>query len=112
MTKSTQVKAVAKEIVRVIPLVMRTIMAEHHRSGLVPSPAHLRLLNILAHHPGNLSELAVRQAVSLPTMSNSISALVERGWVKRVPSPDDRRQVVLEMTSEGRAVLCEIRGQA
>jgi DNA-binding MarR family transcriptional regulator len=45
-------------------------------------------------------------------MSNSISVLVERGWVKRVPSPDDRRQVVLEMTSEGRAVLCEIKGQA
>ncbi len=66
----------------------------------------------LAGHSCNLSELALRQAVSLPTMSNSISVLVERGWVKRVPSPDDRRRVVLELTSEGRVVLCQMQGQA
>jgi DNA-binding MarR family transcriptional regulator len=54
----------------------------------------------------------VRQAVSLPTTSNSISVLVERGWVKRVPSPDDRRQVLLELTPDGRAVLVEIKSRA
>jgi DNA-binding MarR family transcriptional regulator len=112
MSKSTEVKAVAQEIVKVIPLIMRTIMVEQHRSSYPTSPAHFRLLGILASHPCNLSELALRQAVSLPTMSNSISVLVERGWVKRVPSPDDRRQVMLELTPDGRAVLCEIKGRA
>jgi len=112
MSKSVEVKAVAQEIVKVIPLVMRTIVAGQRRWNYPMSPAHFRLLTALASHPCNLSELALRQAVSLPTMSNSISVLVERRWVKRVPSPDDRRQVVLEMTAEGRAVLCEIKGQA
>ena len=112
MSKSTQVKAVSQEIVEVIPLIMRTIVADHHSSSHPMSPAHLRLLTILANHSCNLSELALRQAVSLPTMSNSVSVLVERGWVKRVPLPGDRRQVVLEMTPDGRAVLCEIKGQA
>jgi DNA-binding MarR family transcriptional regulator len=112
MSKSTEVKAVAQEIVKVIPQVMRMIAAEQHRSSYLMWPAHFRLLTMLANHPCNLSELAVRQAVSLPTMSNSISVLVERGWVKRVPSPDDRRQVVLELTPDGRAVLVEIKNQA
>lgn len=112
MSKSTEVKAVSQEIVKVIPLVMRTIVAEHHRSSYPMPPAHFRLLTILANHPCNLSELALRQAVSLPTMSNSISVLVERGWVTRVPSPDDRRQVLLELTPDGRTVLCEIKGHA
>jgi DNA-binding MarR family transcriptional regulator len=112
MSKSTEVQAVAREIVKVIPQVMRTIGAERHFSGHTMSPAHLRLLTILASHPCNLSELAVRQVVSLPTMSNSISVLVERGWVNRVPSPDDRRQVVLELTPDGRAVLTEIKSRA
>ena len=112
MSKSTKVRAVSQEIVEVIPLIMRTIVADHHNSSHPMSPAHLRLLTVLAHHSCNLSELALRQAVRLPTMSNSISVLVQRGWVKRVPSPDDRRQVVLEMTPDGRAVLCEIKGQA
>ena len=112
MSKSTEVKAVAQEIVKVIPQVMRTIGAERHFSGHAMLPAHLRLLTILASHPCNLSELAVRHAVSLPTMSNSISVLVERGWVNRVPSPDDRRQVLLELTPDGRAVLVEIKSRA
>ena len=112
MSRSTEVKAVAQEIVKVIPQVMRTIGAERHFSGHAMLPAHLRLLTILASHPCNLSELAVRHAVSLPTMSNSISVLVERGWVNRVPSPDDRRQVLLELTPDGRAVLVEIKSRA
>jgi DNA-binding MarR family transcriptional regulator len=112
MSKSTEVKAVAQEIVKVIPQVMRTIGAERHFSGHTMSPAHLRLLTILASHPCNLSELAVRHAVSLPTMSNSISVLVERGWVNRVPSPGDRRQILLELTPDGRTVLIEIKSRA
>lgn len=112
MSKASKVQAVSQTIVKVIPLVMRAMMAEHHRSNLPMPPAHFRLLTMLAHHACNLSELAARQAVSLPTMSNSISVLVERGWVKRVRSPDDRRQIVLELTPEGRAVLGEIKQQA
>jgi DNA-binding MarR family transcriptional regulator len=112
MSKSTEVKAVAQEIIKVIPQVMRTIGAERQFLGHTMSPAHLRLLTILANHSCNLSELAVRQAVSLPTMSNSISVLVERGWVNRVPSPDDRRQVLLELTPDGRTVLVEIKSRA
>jgi len=111
MSKS-EVKAVAQEIVKVIPQVMRTIAAERQWSGHAMSPAHFHLLTLLAHHSCNLSELAVRQAVSLPTMSNSISVLVERGWVKRVPSADDRRQVLLELTPDGRAALVEIKSRA
>jgi DNA-binding MarR family transcriptional regulator len=112
MSRSTEVKAVAQAIVKVIPRVMRTMGSARRWSGLTVSPAHFRLLGILANHPCNLSELAVQQAVSLPTMSNSISVLVERGWVNRVPSQDDRRQVLLELTPEGRAVLVKMRSEA
>jgi DNA-binding MarR family transcriptional regulator len=112
LSKSTEVKAVAQEIVKVIPQVMRTIGAERQFSGHAMLPAHFHLLILLANHPCNLSELAVRQVVSLPTMSNSISVLVERGWVNRVPSPDDRRQVLLELTPDGRVVLTEIKSRA
>ena len=38
-------------------------------------------------------------------MSNSISALVDRGWVQRTGAGGDRRQVVIEVTPTGRAAL-------
>ncbi|MBN1889569.1 MAG: MarR family transcriptional regulator [Thermoflexales bacterium] len=68
---------------------------------------HLRLLSLLSDGACNLSELANKQAVSLPTMSNSISVLVERGWVKRSQSSTDRRMVCLELTPAGRSVLMQ-----
>ena len=45
-----------------------------------------------------MSELARAQAVSLPTMSNSISAMVERGWVRREAPDGDRRVVMIDVT--------------
>jgi DNA-binding MarR family transcriptional regulator len=55
--------------------------------------------------------LAERQAVTLPTMSNSVTTLVERGWVKRTHSPSDRRELYIELTPEGCTAFLEIRAQ-
>ncbi len=112
MSRSTEVKAVAQAILQVTLHVMRALGSSRQWSGLTVSPTHLRLLGILANHPCNLSELAAQQAVSLPTMSNSISVLVERGWVSRAPSQDDRRRVMVELTPEGRAALVKMKNEA
>ena len=106
---STKTHIAARQVLETVPLVMRTFHAElrHMEYGL--APVHFGLLVILAGHPRNLSELAERRKVSRPTMSNSISRLVERGWVKRVRDPHDRRMVLIELTPAGRAVLSEIR---
>jgi DNA-binding MarR family transcriptional regulator len=55
--------------------------------------------------PRMLTDLASLQGVSLPTMSSSVSAMVERGWVKRLAPEDDRRVVMIEVTATGRAAL-------
>ena len=83
---TTHAQVTARDILRVIPLVMRTVAAELRAAGELPAPAHFGLLSLLAAHPTpqTLTELAGRQGVSLPTMSNSISALVARGWVRHL----------------------------
>jgi DNA-binding MarR family transcriptional regulator len=90
----------------VVPLVMRAVAAELRASGELPAPAHFGLLSMLSAQPRplTLTELAGLQGVSLPTMSNSITALVQRGWVQRTGGKD-RREVVIEVTSTGRAAL-------
>jgi DNA-binding MarR family transcriptional regulator len=95
----------ARRIMEVVPMVMRTLALEMRCVGRLAVPAHGRLLIILAEGPHNLSELAEKQAVSLPTMSNSISTLVERGWVTRSRAPHDRRTAQVELTPAGRAAL-------
>lgn len=104
---TTHARATARDILRVIPLVMRTVAAELRAAGELPAPAHFGLLSLLAAHPTpqTLTELATRQGVSLPTMSNSISALVARGWVRRSVGEEDRRQTRIEVTAKGRSAL-------
>ncbi len=101
----------AHEILQVIPLVMRVLAAELRQSGCL-EPAHLRALTMLGHRTCTLSELADAQAVSLPTASNSITALEDRGWVRRTRSDQDRRVVRVELTAQGRQAVEDAHRQA
>src|SRR5689334_95911 len=100
-----QARETAREILHIVPLVMRTVAAQLRAAGEMPAPAHFGLLSILSERPRMLTELASIQGVSLPTMSNSISAMVERGWVRRTAPGTDRRVVIIEATVAGRAAL-------
>jgi DNA-binding MarR family transcriptional regulator len=98
----------ARRITEIIPLVMRTLALEMRSTGYLPAPQHCGLLVALSRRPYNLTELAERHAVSLPTMSSSINTLAERGWVTRARAADDRRVVMIEITPAGRGVLGEL----
>jgi DNA-binding MarR family transcriptional regulator len=100
---------VARQILDVVPHVMRTIAADLRRTNHLAMSAHFRVLWILEHRVVSLSQLAEMQAVSLPTMSNSVTILEERGWARRTRSVEDRRKVVIKITPEGRKVLDEAR---
>jgi DNA-binding MarR family transcriptional regulator len=103
------IQTLSQQILDTIPLVMRTVSAGLRQSNHIAVTAHFRVLWILQHGPLSLSELAEKQFVSLPTMSNSISILEERGWIRRTRSTQDRRKVVIEIAPAGLAVLAEAR---
>lgn len=104
MTRS-QARGSAREILKIVPLVMRTVAAELRAAGELPAPAHFHLLTMLSDQPRTLTELAALLGVSLPTMSNSISALVQRGWVRRTAPTRDRRVVIIAVTAAGKATV-------
>lgn len=100
-----QAREIARDLLQIMPLVMRTVAAELRSAGEFPAPAHFGLLLKLSEQSRTMTELATINGVSLPTTSNSISALVERGWVRRNAPLGDRRVVIAEVTPAGRAVL-------
>jgi DNA-binding MarR family transcriptional regulator len=105
MTSNAHTRETARDLLEIMPLVMRAVAAELRAGGEMPAPAHFGLLMKLREQPRTLTELAAHWGVSLPTTSNSITALAERGWVRRNAPGKDRRIAVIEVTPAGRAVL-------
>lgn len=69
----------------------------------------LRILFSVARHPGvTANELAGDMGVTVSTMSGLVAKLVERGWVIKGVSRDDRRQLPLELTEEGRRITEQV----
>ena len=101
-------QSAARDILKIIPLVMRTVAAELRAAGEMPAPAHFGLLTMLGSQPRTLTALAQLQGVSLPTMSNSISTLVDKGWVTRTSPAGDRRVAIIEVTPLGQATVARV----
>lgn len=96
---------IALSILQIIPSIMRLLAAELRHADTPLLPPQLGALTLLAETSYNLSELAELHGVSLPTMSNTMSKLVEAGWVERQRSQTDRRVVMLTLTPAGQQLV-------
>lgn len=82
----------------------RRLRRERARDNI--SDAHFAVLaNLRGHGRLAIGELAQRERVSAPTMSNTVDALAEAGLVVRVPSEDDRRRVYIDITDAGTEIV-------
>ncbi len=60
----------------------------------------------LSEYPGSTqAALVERLGVEQPTVAKSIARMERAGIITRVPDPDDRRQIRLDLTPEGRVLV-------
>ncbi len=97
----------ASLVLETVPLLMCVIRSEiRKRRPAELSVPQFRVLAYLRRHEGaSLSDLADHSGLTLPTMSKMVDGLVERGFVRREASANDRRRVVLGLTRQGRTVF-------
>lgn len=57
-----------------------------------------------AERPLTPSEISERTFRSSATMTSILDVLERRGWIRRVPNPEDRRSVLIEISDDGYAV--------
>jgi DNA-binding MarR family transcriptional regulator len=77
---------------------------------MVLSDIQLAALAALNRHEAmSPGELAEYEKVQPPSMTRVIAVLEERNLVRRAPHPTDRRQVVLTVTPDGRALINRVR---
>jgi DNA-binding MarR family transcriptional regulator len=99
----------AREVVRIIPLVMRVVGAEIRRNPNFQDPSQVGILRMLSHKGScSMGDMADRMSVSLPTMSKTMRRMEMRQWVTLRRDHEDRRTVWAEVTSDGRAAVDEV----
>jgi DNA-binding MarR family transcriptional regulator len=101
----TDDRLLARQLLSILPLLMRHMASDLRRQGCALPPTHFALPAMLARRPHAMGELAERMGVSAPTMSNLIAAMAKRGWVVRRKDPADRRVALIELTADGRRSL-------
>jgi len=87
---------------------MSQIALDHDRKVAVSdalglSWARVLALRRLAERPHTLRALAERLAADPPYVTLIVDDLEDRGLVRRMPHPEDRRAKLVELTARGRA---------
>lgn len=70
----------------------------------------LRAMAAINREPGlRVGELARREGITQPSMSQAIKKLVDENYITRHPSPEDARATDLMITDKGRDILQQYR---
>ncbi len=67
-------------------------------------PAHQTVFQHLSPGGSRLTELAERAQITKQSMGYLVDSLEERGYLERIPDPDDRRASIILRTERGWAV--------
>lgn len=96
-------KKLAFELQNVISQLRRTIMLKHDHSKLKGAEKHILFLiyELKNGQPVTISEIANKICVTLAAVTHQINTLEKQGLIKRLPSGDDRRFVIIELTKRG-----------
>jgi len=86
------------------------LVREARRNAADMPAASTRMMSLLDElGPSTVSALAQADRCSQPTMTGLVNGLVEKGWLRRDPHPDDARASLVSMTAAGRDSLTAVR---
>lgn len=91
----------SRAVAQLMPRIIQGIQLDFFIKKGVTQTQFLVLMALHGYGRATMGHLAGNMHVSMPTASGIISRLAKAGYVKRAPSPNDRRQVVVALTVKG-----------
>lgn len=86
----------------------RRLQENYDRAELTASQIGV-LVRLDREGPATVSELAAAEGVRPQSMAMAVGVVVERGFVRRDPDPDDGRRQVASLTPAGHELLADSR---
>lgn len=101
---TSELHDLSSELVVYAARLIRTVRRRHDL------PPGFRVLSMLDEHGDvGVTRLAELDGCSQPTMSATVTGLVDRGWVTKSPRPGDARASDVSLTDAGRTELTRAR---
>jgi DNA-binding MarR family transcriptional regulator len=107
MVRQSQVIDSAGELRIVLGQLIRRLRVEYR----FPISQASVLSRLDRHGPATTSALAAGERVRPQSMAHTVAELEADGLVDRTPDPDDRRQILIELTERGREALADERAR-
>ncbi len=96
-------KEVSLAVARLMPQILRGVQLDFFVKRGVTQTQFLVLAALRAFTRCSMGRLARSLHVALPTATGIVGRLVRAGYVRREPHPEDRRQVLVELTPKAQA---------
>src|SRR3989338_237164 len=96
---------VSLAVARLMPNIIRGVQLDFFVKRRVTQTQLLLMLAVHAYARCTMGTLARSLHVSLPTASGIVDRLFVSGYVRRLPHPSDRRQILVEVTAKGQAFI-------
>src|SRR5579859_2937000 len=96
---------------------LRVAVGRLHRRLAQRSSGELTFAQISAlvvvekYGPIRQGELAAREKVAAPSMTRTVSGLIEDGLVRKIPDPEDGRSSHIVITPSGKVLLEKVRSE-
>ncbi len=107
MSRSPTRQRVSLAFAELMPSIIRGMQLDFFIGRKVTQTQLLVLLAIRGRDCSCMGVLARGLHVSMPTATRIVDRLVDAGYVRRSTHPDDRRQVMVEVTPKGAAFISE-----
>jgi DNA-binding MarR family transcriptional regulator len=110
-TPETETDAETDEVARLraaIGALARRLRPTEATAGMTPTQISV-LLSIVSHGPIRAGSLAEHEGLNPTMLSRVLAILCERGLVRRVADPSDRRATLVEATASGRKLRARMR---
>ena len=98
-------RALSQAIAQLMPNIIRGVQLDVFVKKGVTQTQFLMLASIHAYRRCPMGVLARSLHVRMPTATGIVDRLARAGFVRRLPHPTDRRQVVVELTAKGQAFI-------
>ena len=100
----------SQAVAELMPNIIRGVQLDFFLRRRITQTQLLVLLAVRAYGRCTMGTLANSLHVRMPTTTGIVGRLLKAGLLRRYPHPEDRRQVLVELTPKGRSFIQRFQG--